>query len=79
MKIITIAIKRAFNVSVRSTFITPETFSDSELFGPTQAFQNSLELQPEQNAIRKSVFEIILNNYAREKSDMKANEVSRLI
>ena len=38
VKIATIALKRAFNVTLRSSFITPETFSEDELFGPTQAF-----------------------------------------
>ena len=41
MKMVTIALKRAFNVTVRSTFITPETFSSTELFGPTKAFSTS--------------------------------------
>jgi len=79
MKIVTIALKRAYNVTVRSSFITPETFSHEELFGPTQAFSQSLELQPESNAIRMSVFDIILNNYKREKQDLKPSEVNRLI
>ena len=79
VKIVTIALKRAFNVTLRSTFITPETFTNSEIFGPTQAFQHSVELAPEQNAIRKSVFDIILDNYAREKGDLRASEAGRLV
>jgi len=79
MKIVTIALKRAFNVTVRSTFITPETFSDLELFGPTQAFTRSFELQPEQNTLRKGVFDIILDCYSREKHDMRPSEANRLI
>ena len=63
VKIVTIALKRAFNVTVRSTFISPITFSDSELFGPTQAFQNKNEVSVEENSLRKGVFDIILDNY----------------
>lgn len=79
MKIVTIALKRAFNVTVRSTFITPETFSSSELYGPTEAFSHSLELDAESNAIRKSVFDIILDCYKREKQGLKPSEANRLI
>ena len=79
VKIATIALKRAFNVTVRSTFITPETFSNDELYGPTFAFQTSHELAPEQNAIRKSVFDIVLGNYAREKEDLRPSEANRLV
>lgn len=79
MKIVTIALKRAFNVTVRSTFITPETFSSSELYGPTEAFSHSLELDAESNAIRKSVFDIILDCYTREKQGLKPSEANRLI
>ena len=79
VKIATIALKRAFNVTVRSTFITPETFSTNELYGPTFAFQTSHELAPEQNAIRKSVFDIVLGNYAREKEDLRPSEANRLV
>lgn len=38
VKIVTIALKRAFNVTLRSTFITPSTFTETELFGPKKAF-----------------------------------------
>lgn len=79
MKIVTIALKRAFNVTVRSTFITPETFSNSELYGPTQAFSRSQEIEAESNAIRKSVFDIILDSYSREKQDLRPSEANRLI
>ena len=41
VKMVTIALKRAFNVTLRSTFITPETFSEAELYGPKKAFQNT--------------------------------------
>ena len=79
VKMVTIALKRAFNVTLRSTFITPQTFSEAELYGPKKAFQNTQELAPEQNAIRKSVFDIILDNYSREKGDLRPSEANRLI
>jgi hypothetical protein len=38
-----------------------------------------MELSTEKNTLRKSVFEIILNSYSREKQDLKPSEANRLI
>ena len=79
VKIVTIALKRAFNVTVRSSFITPCTFSTNDLYGVTQAFQNEMEVNAEQNTLKKSVFDIILTNYERERHDLKPSELNRLV
>ena len=79
IKLCTIALKRTFNVTIRSSFITPCTFTTEELYGPTQAFDASVKLSENAESLQKSVFQIILDNYFREKVDLKLYERNRLI
>jgi hypothetical protein len=77
MKLATLALRSAFKVSLRTSLINPVTFTDSELYGPSLAIeQGSVEDQALQG---KSVFQIILNNYERERKLMSSKEKNKLI
>ena len=44
LKLATLALRSAFNVSLRTSLINPATFSDSEIFGPSNAVEATSEL-----------------------------------
>lgn len=44
VKLVTQTLRRAFNITLRSTYLAPSTFTDSELFGPIQAFDSSVQV-----------------------------------
>jgi hypothetical protein len=78
LKLATLALRSAFNVSLRTSLINPSTFGDSEIYGPSNAVEAKAELNA--NSLQgKSVFQIILQNYEREKKLMSTNERDRLI
>ena len=57
VKLCIIALKRSFNVTMRSSFLTPSTFTEEELYGPTQAFDASVhhDDSADKNSLKKSV------------------------
>jgi len=58
--------------------VSPATYTDDELFGPVHAFERPAADAPH-TLQRKSVFEMVLDNYQREIFDLKTKEVNRLI
>ena len=64
---------------MRSTYVSPSTFTEKELFGPVHAFHHTRNQNPGKVLQNKSLFQIILHNYEREKLDLKKQEADRLI
>ena len=56
VKLATIALRRTFSVQMRSTYVSPSTFTGAELFGPVHAFERTMGSAPENGLQRKSVF-----------------------
>lgn len=79
IKLVTLAFKKTLSTVLRTSYISPETFSEEHLFGPVLAFDQSSLQQMDQPLQPQSVFQIILQTYSREKKLVSEAERNRLI
>ena len=56
IKFVTLALKKGLNALLRTSYISPKTFSKDDLYGPVLAFDQSSIYQLDQPLQAKSVF-----------------------
>lgn len=79
VKLVTLALKRTFDVILKTSYVNLSTFSQEELYGPVLAFDQNSIMQLDQPLQPKSIFKLILDNYTQEKMLLTDRERSRLI
>ena len=67
LKIVSQTLKAAYDIIFRTTSVNPMTFSRDELYGPVNAFDSNNEEDIDRALKKKSIFQIILDNYQQEK------------
>lgn len=56
IKLITLAFKKIFHTTLRTSYVSPQTFSREELYGPQLVFDQTSVLQSEQPLQTHSIF-----------------------
>ena len=59
--------KLAYDIIFRTSAVNPSTFNKDELYGPINAFASQDQKDQDDALRKKSIFQIILDNYQHEK------------
>ena len=80
IKIMSAVFQNAFNIKLKIAYVSPNTFSEKELYGSKLAFETSdSDIKNPHELQNSSVFQIILQNAEREKLDTNPVEAKRTI
>jgi uridine kinase len=67
LKIVSQTLKIAYDVMFRTSAINPQTFTKEEFYGPINAFESQNQQDQDEALKKKSIFQIVLDNYQHEK------------
>ena len=67
LKIVSQTLKLAYDIIFRTSAVNPSTFNQDELYGPINAFASQDQKDQDDALRKKSIFQIILDNYQHEK------------
>jgi hypothetical protein len=79
LKIVSQTLQIAYGIIFRSAAINPLTFTTDELYGPANAFDSGEQRDQEEALKKKSIFQIVLDNYQQERLTLKPDERNRFV
>lgn len=79
LKIVSQTLKLAYDIIFRTSAVNPQTFTPEEFYGPTNAFESQDPEDQDQALKKKSIFQIVLENYEWEKRQLSTEERNRFV
>jgi len=74
LKIVSQTLKIAYDITFRTSAINPQTFSKEEFYGPINSFESQSQQDKDEALKKKSIFQIVLDNYQHERLQLSAAE-----
>jgi len=79
LKIVVQTLKMAYDIIFRTSAVNPQTFTKEEFYGPINAFESQDKRDQEEALKKKSIFQIVLDNYQHERLALTPNERNRFV
>jgi hypothetical protein len=79
LKIVAQTLRLAYDIQLRSSAVNPATFTKEEFYGPINAFESHDKQDQDEALKKKSIFQIVLDNYQHEKLALKPDERNRFV
>jgi hypothetical protein len=79
LKIVSQTLQIAYDIIFRTSAVNPQTFTKEEFYGPINAFASQDKRDQEEALKKKSIFQIVLDNYQHERLSLKPEERNRFV
>lgn len=79
LKIVSQTLKIAYDIIFRTSAVNPQTFTKEEFYGPINAFESQDQEDQDEALRKKSIFQIVLDNYQHERLSLKPDERNRFV
>ena len=79
LKIVSQTLRVAYDVIFRTSAVNPQTFTKEEFYGPINAFDGHSQHDQDEALKKKSIFQIVLDNYQHEKLSLQPDQRTKYV